>query len=223
MNSKYIWIAVIIVAIIAGVATYFYISTNNSNTIGSENNSYNATRTGTNNDVSNNSSLDLPDTQTPETTIEEVEIASFSTKIYTKDSDRQNNISIACSILNDTIVEKKSEFSFCNTVGKATSSKGYEKADVFQNGEVVQALGGGMCQISTTLYNAVLSTPETEVTERHEHSNYVPYIDDGKDAAVAYGSYDFKFKNNNDFDLKIKADNTEDNVNIKILKLEEHT
>ena len=72
----------------------------------------------------------------------ETEIASFTTKIYTKDSDRQNNISITCSSLNDTTIENGQTFSFCNTVGKATSSKGYKKADVFQDGEKIEALGG---------------------------------------------------------------------------------
>ena len=71
----------------------------------------------------------------------ETEIASFTTKIYTKDSDRQNNISITCSSLNDTTIENGQTFSFCNTVGKATSSKGYKKADVFQDGEKIVALG----------------------------------------------------------------------------------
>ena len=70
----------------------------------------------------------------------ETEIASFTTKIYTKDSDRQNNISITCSSLNDTTIENGQTFSFCNTVGKATSSKGYKKADVFQDGEKIEAL-----------------------------------------------------------------------------------
>ena len=71
----------------------------------------------------------------------ETEIASFTTKIYTKDSDRQNNISITCFSLNDTTIENGQTFSFCNTVGKATSSKGYKKADVFQDGEKIEALG----------------------------------------------------------------------------------
>ena len=116
----------------------------------------------------------------------ETEIASFTTKIYTKDSDRQNNISITCSSLNDTTIENGQTFSFCNTVGKATSSKGYKKADVFKDGEKVEALGGGNCQVSSTLYNAVLKVSDLKVTERHEHSNKVPYVPKGKDAAVAH-------------------------------------
>ena len=85
--------------------------------------------------TSNENNSDLP------TFPDETEIASFTTKIYTKDSDRQNNISITCSSLNDTTIENGKTFSFCNTVGKATSSKGYKKADVFQDGEKIEALG----------------------------------------------------------------------------------
>ena len=77
----------------------------------------------------------------------------------------------------------------------------------------------GNCQISTTLYNAVLKVPSLEVTERHEHSNDVPYIQNGKDAAVAYGSYDFKFVNNTGSSIRIKAENSSDYITIKLIKL----
>lgn len=63
----------------------------------------------------------------------------------------------------------------------------------------------GNCQISSTLYNAILAVPNLIITERHAHSNYVPYIAKGKDAAVAYGSYDLKFRNNYGNDIKILA------------------
>ena len=130
------------------------------------------------------------------------------------------NISITCSTLNETIVANGSTFSFCNTVGQATTSKGYQKADIFDNeGNKKKGLGGGNCQVSTTLYNAVLKVPGLSVTERHEHSNKVPYIKSGKDAAVAYGSYDLKFKNNIGYDIKIKAEATSDNITVTLLKL----
>ena len=76
--------------------------------------------------------------------------------------------------------------------------------------------GGGNCQVSSTLYNAVLAVPSLKVTERHEHSNDVPYVAEGKDAAVAYGSYDFKFVNNTENDIKIKASTDSNNVTISI-------
>lgn len=114
-------------------------------------------------------------------------ISTFSTKIYTKDSERQNNIALTCNTLNNTIVKNGSTFSFCDTLGPSTTSQGYKKADVFdKNGNIQKGLGGGKCQVSSTLYNAVLKVPNLVVTERHKHSNKVPYVSEGKDAAVAY-------------------------------------
>lgn len=69
------------------------------------------------------------------------------------------------------------------------------------------------------MYNAVLAVPDLVVTERHEHSNYVPYIQKGMDAAVAYGSYDFKFRNNSPSDIKIIAETTEDSITTKLVSI----
>lgn len=111
-------------------------------------------------------------------------------------------------------------FSFCNTVGKATPERGYQKADIFdKDGNVIKGYGGGNCQISSTLYNAVLSLSSISIVERHEHSKKVYYVPEGKDAAVAYGSIDFKFKNNYDYDIKIYAISSTNNINVKIVKL----
>ena len=153
------------------------------------------------------------------TTKKEVEIANFTTKIYNKDQDRQNNIGITCRTLSAKELQPGEIFSFCGTVGKATHDKGYEEADIYVNGKKEQGLGGGNCQVSTTLYNAVLQVPELEVIERHKHSGHVPYIEDGKDAAVAYGTYDFKFKNNTDSVIKIVMENTPENIAAKIIKM----
>ena len=163
------------------------ISSENTENTTSENNANNSSEntenTTSENNANNSSENTNSENQKSET---ETQIADFTTKIYTKESDRQNNISITCSTLNNTFVNSGDTFSFCNTVGKATTAKGYEKADVLKDGETVQALGGGNCQVSTTLYNAVLKVPDLNVTERHEHSNSVPYISQGKDAAVSY-------------------------------------
>ena len=126
------------------------------------------------------------------------------------------NIDIAGSTMNGMVVHPGETFSFCNTVGKATTAKGYQEADIYVNGKKKKGLGGGNCQVSTTLYNAVLKVTGLEVVERHQHSNHVPYIQDGKDAAVAYGSYDFKFKNNTEKTIKIVMENTTQNVTAKI-------
>ena len=87
------------------------------------------------------------------------------------------------------------------------------------SGNIKHGLGGGNCQISTTLYNAVLEVEGLEVVERHKHSGKVPYIKKGKDAAVSYGTYDFKFKNNTDKTLKIVMSSDADNVTAKIIQV----
>ena len=90
---------------------------------------------------------------------------------------------------------------------------------LFRNGTKKKGLGGGNCQISSTLYNAVLTVPGLTVTERHQHSNTVPYIQMGKDAAVAYGSYDFKFVNQTGNNIKILASSDGNTVSTSIIKL----
>ena len=150
----------------------------------------------------------------------ETEIANFSTKIYNKDEERQNNIGITCRALSTKEVQPGEIFSFCDTVGKSTTAKGYQEADIYVDGKKEQGLGGGNCQVSTTLYNAVLKVPELEVVERHKHSGHVPYIEEGKDAAVSYGAYDFKFKNNSNNVIKIVMENTSDNITAKLIKIE---
>lgn len=80
--------------------------------------------------------------------------------------------------------------------------------------------GGGNCQVSSTLYNAVLAVPGLVITERHEHSNKVPYVQKGKDAAVAYGSYDFKFRNDTGNDVKIICSSDGSNVTTNIISIQ---
>ena len=236
--KKYIFLIILVIASIIGFM-YFYTRKNtttkpNYNAERTSQNITNNTNTTENviNEISNNTANNEENqTQKNEEKSEEepkkdepkkeTEIASFTTKIYTKESGRQNNLTLACSTLNNTTVENGKTFSFSKTVGRATSSKGYKKADVFRNGDVVDALGGGLCQVSTTLYNAVLKVKELKVTERHPHSNKVPYIKSGKDAAVSYGAQDFKFVNNTGNTIKIKASNTKNNVTVKLFKVEE--
>ena len=159
-------------------------------------------------------------TNTITTIKKETEIAKFSTKIYSKDEKRQNNIGITCKTLSNKEVKPGETFSFCDTVGKSTTEKGYQEADIYVDGKKEQGLGGGNCQVSTTLYNAVLQIPGLEVIERHQHSGHVPYIQEGKDAAVAYGAYDFKFKNNTNNVIKIVMENTANNITAKLIKIE---
>lgn len=175
------------------------------------------TNSNTNTNSKSNTNINA---NTTKVTKKETEIAQFSTKIYSKDPERQNNIGITCKTLSSKEVQPGGTFSFCNTVGKATTEKGYQEADIYVDGKKEQGLGGGNCQVSTTLYNAVLQVPELEVVERHQHSGHVPYIQEGKDAAVSYGAYDFKFKNNTNNVIKIVMENTADNITAKLIKIE---
>ena len=152
-------------------------------------------------------------------TKQELVLAEFSTKIHNRAEERQNNITITCRALNGKEIKPGETFSFCNTVGEATTSKGYKEAEIYVDGEKKQGLGGGNCQVSTTIYNAVLQIPELEVVERHAHSNHVTYIEEEKDAAVAYDSLDLKFKNNSQDTIKIIMENTENDVIARIVKI----
>lgn len=88
-----------------------------------------------------------------------------------------------------------------------------------QIGNTVQTLGGGNCQVSSTLYNAVLKVGDLKIVERHPHSKEVHYVAKDKDAAVSHGSVDFKFKNNTGNDIKIYANSDLKSVNIRLVKL----
>ena len=77
----------------------------------------------------------------------------------------------------------------------------------------------GNCQVSSTLYNAVLAVPDFTVVERHSHSRTVSYVEKDKDAAIAYGSIDFKFKNNSENSIKIYSSATSDSINVRIVEI----
>lgn len=246
MNKKLkIFIIIGLVALI-GIGVYVYIQNTNKNNeqsnyeadkTSAENNTSNTENTSNTDNTSNNESTTNTNTSdnTSETTnvtsentsstenvtktIEE-QLSAFSTKIYSNDTNRTKNMEITTSTLNGTIVKNGETFSFCNTVGPATSSKGYLEADIYDHdGNKKKGYGGGNCQVSSTLYNAVLAVSSLTVIERHPHSNHVPYVADGKDAAVASGSYDFKFRNDTGNDIKILSSVTEGLVNVTLMIL----
>ncbi len=215
MKKIAISLIIIAVTIAGGVIAWNLWDSNNNKQAQTNTSNYQAQRSSTNT-PSNRTNTNIESTVPKK----ETEIATFSTKIHNKDPKRQNNISITCNNLSSTEIKSGETFSFCDIVGKATVEKGYQEADIFVNGEKKQGLGGGNCQVSTTLYNAVLQVPELEVLERHQHSAHVPYIKDGQDAAVSYGAYDFKFKNNTANTIKIVMENTANDITAKILKIE---
>lgn len=176
------FIALLIIAII-GIIIYFVFSSNKNSK-----NFNNASKMSTNSQNSNSSVSN-------EEKKEYKEIASSSTKIMDKDDDRDNNIKISLSKINDIVIKNGDIFSFNEIVGCPTPEEGYKKAMVFVQNDHKEDYGGGNCQVSSTLYNAVLKVDDLEVIERHEHSQEVYYVEKGKDSAVAYGELDFKFKN----------------------------
>lgn len=181
--KKYIWIMLFATISIIGGIMYFYSLKNNS---GSK---YSVDKSNLNNSTSNSTNnISITNTTNSTKTIVEKEISSFSTQIKNKkDKNRQGNITITCSALNNSIVKSGKTFSFCDTIGESTIDKGYKEANIIIQGTETKGLGGGNCQVSSTLYNAVLAVPnELEVIERHAHSAPVPYIEEGKDAAISY-------------------------------------
>ena len=149
----------------------------------------------------------------------ETELANFSTRIIDKDENRQNNIRLTCSKLNELTIDGGSTFSFLKSIGETTVEAGYKEADILINGKKTKGLGGGNCQVSSTLYNAVLKSEGLEVIERHEHDKKVPYIEKGKDATIAFPSLDLKFKNNSQNQIKIYTSTDGNSVTVKIVKI----
>lgn len=102
-------------------------------------------------------------------------------------------------------------FSFNKVVGERTKARGFDEAGVYINGNIQSELGGGICQVSSTLYNAVLLS-DLEVVQRNNHSLTVNYVPLSRDAAVSWGSKDFKFRNNKDFYIYIHAETGENTI-----------
>ena len=129
-------------------------------------------------------------------------ISEFSTKYDASNINRSKNLAIAAGKINGFVLMPGDEFSFNQVVGKRTIEEGYKDAKIYQNGQVVDGLAGGICQISSTLYNAAVKA-NLEITERRNHSFTTSYIRAGQDATVVYGVADLKFKNTRTYPIKI--------------------
>ncbi len=137
-------------------------------------------------------------------------LGTFTTSYSTSGGSRSANVANGCNLINGTTMFPGDEFSAYEAVSPFTEANGYYMAGSYLNGQVVDSLGGGICQVSTTLYNAVLLS-ELEVTERYNHSMIVTYVDPSADAAIAESSgKDFKFKNNLDYPIYIEGVTTPD-------------
>ncbi len=131
-------------------------------------------------------------------------LAIFSTNYNAGDVNRTTNLRLACQKINGKVVMPGDIFSYNATLGERTVAAGYKDAKIFSAGEVVDGLGGGICQISSTLYNAVVMS-NLEIVERRNHQFVTSYLPAGKDATVVYGITDFKFKNTRKYPIKLKA------------------
>ncbi len=122
---------------------------------------------------------------------------------------RLNNITLAMSMINGTKLAPGETFSFNGTVGQRTSGRGFKMATAYSGGEVTEQVGGGICQVSTTLFNAAVKA-DMRIDERHNHSLTVHYVDKGKDATVDWGNQDLKFTNTSADDIYICCYLTDD-------------
>ena len=131
-------------------------------------------------------------------------ISSFTTKYDASNTNRSTNLRIAAEKINGKVLMPGEVFSYNKVVGKRTVEEGYKDAKIYANGGVVDGLAGGICQISSTLYNAVLLA-NLEIVERRNHSYTTSYVPAGRDATVVWGTTDFQFKNSRTYPIKIEA------------------
>ena len=211
-------ISIFAILIILGILAYIFYNILKSNTLFNSNELMN--------NISENISdpVELSKEVTPiekEIVYTGTEIASFTTTLYDNDDNRIFNITKACEILNNTEIKTGEEFSFNSTIGPMGTGNGYKLAKGFDsNGKLIDVPAGGMCQVSSTLYNVALIA-NLEITERHAHSRRVAYVPVDKDATIYYPDLDLKFINNTQNDLKITAQNDNYTVTIKLYKKEQ--
>lgn len=136
--------------------------------------------------------------------LDEVVIASYTTSFNSSISGRSKNIERSAAALNNVIIGAGDFFSFNTTVGPRDVENGYEKALEIVNGKLVEGIGGGVCQVSSTLFNAVDQVGVTYV-EWHHHSIAVGYVPTGRDATVSYGGLDFRFQNITEIPFLLRA------------------
>lgn len=141
-------------------------------------------------------------------------VSSFTTKT-TSNGKRNTNIKLAAQAINGTVLQPGQEFSFNATVGQRTEAKGYQGAAAYNNGEVVEEIGGGVCQVSSTLYNAVVQAG-LKTTVRQSHTYEPSYVTPGTDATISWGGPDYKFVNNSSAAIGIRASYSNQTVTVSI-------
>lgn len=147
-------------------------------------------------------------------------LGTFTTRYDASNKNRSNNIVLASSKINGTVILPGETFSYNKTVGKRTITSGFKEAGAYAGGKVIQEVGGGICQVSSTLYNAVLYA-NLEIVDRSNHYFECSYVDAGRDATVSWGTVDFKFRNNRTYPIKIEAYSKNGVVKISIKGIKE--
>lgn len=158
----------------------------------------------------------------PEITTEEAQgmgiverISTFTTDYASSNKPRVNNIHILADALDGTLIPPGGTFSFNDTIGPRTAEKGYQEANAIVNGKLVPQLGGGICQVGTTIFNTVFFSG-LPVVERKNHSQYISHYPTGRDATVSWGGPDFKFKNDTEHWVLVATGYTNSTVTISL-------
>lgn len=147
--------------------------------------------------------------------LHEVVVASYSTRFNSGDTGRSKNIELSAAALNNVIIGRGDIVSFNDTVGPREEGLGYQPAPEALNGELVMGIGGGVCQTSSTLFNAV-DQISFEYVERHHHSVNVGYVPKGRDATVSYGGLDFRFQNMTGIPLLLKTKTANGTLTVEV-------
>ncbi len=155
----------------------------------------------------------------PEVVKTEMSLGEAVTPIIDQNENRVNNIMLACQSISGIEIAPGNEFSFNSTVGERSAQRGYKEAAVLSNGEVCIGVGGGICQVSTTVYMAAVNAG-LKIKERHLHSQEVSYAPDRTDATVVYNELDMRFENSTNENIYLYTWVENNNVYAKIVKIE---
>lgn len=148
------------------------------------------------------------------------DVLGYYETAHTGDKNRNNNLTLACAALNGLVLEPGETFDYNKALGKRTAENGYKAAAAYSGGLTVQELGGGICQVSSTLYYCTLIA-DLEIVDRSPHSYVSSYMPMGMDATVSWGGPEFKFKNSTDYPIRIEAEVSGGYVKVKLIGTDE--
>lgn len=146
-------------------------------------------------------------------------LASYETA-HTNDSNRNTNLTLACAAINNVVLQPGDTFDYNKTLGQRTAEKGYKSAGAYSGGQSVSEIGGGICQVSSTLYYCTLIA-DLEIISRSPHSYVSSYMPMGMDASVSWGGPEFRFQNNTHYPIRIEAEVSGGQVRVKLIGTDE--